>query len=108
MTVTSTPSTAPSADASSDASVVATRGSGVTLKAGDNDGTDLKGGRYRVAWIAEGCTSFDIECAPASGDVTCLDPALPSGETFVDLPAGKGFLNRVADCEYTVRFETTT
>ena len=82
------------------------RGSGVTLTADDTGAADLDGGPYRVAWVAVGCEIFQVAWVPTDGEATAIEIATMSGEAFVDLPAGPGSLDRVADCDYTVRFET--
>lgn len=105
-TVRPTSSTTPATSTpSADTSVVSERGPGVTLKAGDRGGANLEGGRYRVAWYAPACSTLEIEWGRPLGTVIAMTISLPSGEIVVDLPAGPGFLNRVADCDYTVRFE---
>jgi hypothetical protein len=81
------------------------RGSGVTLEAGDTGAADLEGGRYRVAWVTDGCEVFQVAWVPTDGEATAIETAAASGETYVDLPPGGGSLDRVADCDYTVRFE---
>jgi hypothetical protein len=84
---------------------VAERAAGVTLKPGDSGAVDAKGGRYRVAWLATGCSTLTIEWAPAGGIAIPVKVTLPAGEAFVAVPVGKGFLNRAGDCPYVVRFE---
>ena len=81
------------------------RGAGITVKPGTSGSADLDGGRYRVAWLAPACTTLTIEWVQATGGSTPIPVVLPSGETFVDLPAGTGSLDRTADCDYAVRFE---
>ena len=99
-------SPAPSTPAPSvDAAIVNPRGSGVTLKAGTSGLADLAGGKYRVAWLARSCTNLTIQWVQATGASTPIPVVLPTGETVVDLPKGTGSLDRVADCDYTVRFE---
>ena len=61
--------------------------------------------RYRVAWVTDGCEIFQVAWVPTDGEATAIETAVASGEVFVDLPAGPGSLDRVADCDYTVRFE---
>ena len=82
------------------------RTSGVTLSPGDAGAADLDGGPYRIAWVAQACSYFQIAWMPASGEARPIEVEDASGEVFVDLPAGPGSLDRAADCDYTVRFET--
>lgn len=71
------------------------------LAAGDPGLFTLTAGRYRVAWTAEGCTYLELEWAPTSGAAaTRIPTTLPAGSTVVELPAGPGYLNRTADCDY--------
>jgi hypothetical protein len=101
------PSVAPTAASQppGDPTIVQERGPGVTIKEGDSGTVDLQGGRYRIAWYAPGCTRLGLQIAAKNGDTTSVDVRLPSGEAFVDLPAGVFAVNRVGDCDYTVRFE---
>jgi hypothetical protein len=98
-------SSGPTPTASADISFVAERAAGITIKEGDKGSADLTGGKYRIGWYAPGCTMLGIQWAAANGDTTGIDVHLPSGEVVADLPAGVGILNRVGDCDYTVRFE---
>ena len=66
---------------------------------------NLDGGRYRVAWLAPSCTKLTIEWVQTTGASTPIPVVLRESETFLDLPKGVGSLDRVADCDYTVRFE---
>jgi hypothetical protein len=97
----------PSAAATSagDPTIVAERGPGIDIKTGDSGTVDLSGGHYRIAWYAPGCTMLGLQVAAKNGDTTSIDVRLPSGEAFVDLEAGVFVVNRVGDCDYTVRFE---
>jgi hypothetical protein len=88
-----------------DPTIVEERAAGVTIKEGDSGTVDLQGGRYRIAWYAKGCTRLGLQIAAKTGGTTSVDVRLPSGEAFVDLPAGIFAVNRVGDCDYTVRFE---
>lgn len=85
---------------------VEARSDGITIKTGDSGTANLTGGKYRIGWNAPGCTMLGIQVGLAAGDTIGVDVHLPSGEATLDLPAGKAVLNRVADCDYTVRFET--
>ena len=81
------------------------RTDGLTLGPGDAAVANLDGGRYRVGWVTDGCTYFQIAWAPTGIDAIPITVDQPSGEAFVELPAGPGTLDRAADCDYTVRFE---
>lgn len=61
-------------------------------------------GSYRVVWFSPACEVLGIGWVPASGASVPVPVPLPPGGVFVDLPSGKGFLNRVTGCDYTVRF----
>jgi hypothetical protein len=101
--------TAASAETSDEAGILEPQGPGVTLKSGDSTAVDANGGRYRVAWLAPGCTFLTIEWAPVSGGgVTEVATFVPTGQTFVELPAGPGYLNHVSDCPVTIRFEAAS
>lgn len=97
----------PSAAATSagDPTIVEERGPGVTIKTGDSGTVDLQGGRYRIAWYAPGCKMLGLQLAAKTGGTTSVDVRLPSGDAVLDLPAGIFVVNRVGDCDYTVRFE---
>ncbi len=84
------------------------RGPGLTIKAGDSGAADLQGGTYRIAWDASGCTMFELEWAPADGEPITIETGMLAAQQMIDLPAGPGVLNRVADCEYTIRFEAAS
>jgi len=81
------------------------RGSGVTLTADEPGAADLEGGPYRLAWVTDGCSYFQVAWLRDDGNVTPIRTDAPSGELFIDLPAGHGSLDRAADCDYTIRFE---
>ena len=85
--------------------VLEERTAGVTVRAGDPGGANLEGGRYRVAWDAQGCTVFELTWRSTRGGPARIPTVLPTGETFIELPRSTGTLDRVADCDYTVRFE---
>lgn len=99
-------SAGPTPTATANASFVEARADGITIKTGDPGTANLTGGKYRIGWNAPGCTRLGIQVVVTSGDTIGVDVHLPSGEATVDLPAGKAVLNRVADCDYTVRFES--
>ena len=98
----------PQVAASIDTSMLAPRGEGLTLKLGDNAEADLKGGRYRVAWVTTGCTDMRLTWDAGSAS-TPIPVSLPAGETVVMLPAGPGSLNRAGVCppgsDFVIRFE---
>ena len=98
-------STGPTATATADISFVEERAPGITIKEGDKGSANLTGGKYRIGWYAPGCTMLGIQWAAANGDTIGIDVQLPSGESVADLPRGVGILNRVGDCDYTIRFE---
>ena len=81
------------------------RTSGVTLTSDQTGAADLEGGPYRIAWVTEDCSYFQVAWVPDDGDATAIKTDAPSGELFIDLPAGHGSLDRAADCDYTIRFE---
>ena len=81
------------------------RTAGVTLTAGESGSIILDGGPYRVAWVTEGCSLFQVAWIEADGQATPIKVDGASGDIFVDLPAGSGSLDRAADCDYTIRFE---
>ena len=78
---------------------------GVTLDPESGYATTLTAGLYRVAWVTDGCTYFQVAWIPAGGDATPIEVDQASGEAFIELPAGPGALDRAADCDYTIRFE---
>ena len=98
-------STGPTPKPTPNPAFVEARADGITIKSGDPGTADLTGGKYRIGWNAPGCTMLGLQVALANGDTIGIDVNLPSGEATVDLPAGKAVLNRVGDCDYTVRFE---
>jgi hypothetical protein len=98
-------SVGPTPTATADISFVEERTAGITIKEGDKGSANLTGGKYRIGWYAPGCTMLGIQWAAANGDTIGIDVRLPSGESVADLPRGVGVLNRVGDCDYTVRFE---
>ncbi len=100
-----TASPSPSGTPVADPSFVEERTAGITLKEGDAGTANLAGGRYRIGWYAPGCTMLGLQIATGNGDTIGIDVRLPSGESVLDLPAGVAVLNRVGDCDYTVRFE---
>ena len=100
-----TASSGPTPTPSADITFVQERAAGITIKEGDKGSADLTGGKYRIGWYAPGCTMLGIQWAAANGDTIGIDVHLPSGEAVADLPRGVGILNRVGDCDYTVRFE---
>ena len=79
---------------------------GVTLEPESGYATTLAGGAYRVAWVTDGCTYFQVAWLQGGGDTTPIEVDQASGEVFVELPAGPGELERAADCDYTIRFES--
>ena len=101
-------SVGPTPTASADISFVEERAAGITIKEGDKGSANLAGGKYRIGWYAPGCTMLGIQWAAANGDTIGVDVRLPSGEATADLPRGVGILNRVGDCDYTIRFEEST
>lgn len=80
-----------------------------TFTPGSSGQADLAAGSYRVSWTAQGCTYLDLRWAPAAGAEVIIvragpdgSPISPAGTANVALPAGPGFLNRSADCDYVV------
>ena len=82
------------------------RTTGITVRPSDPGTVDLAGGPYRIAWVTEGCTLFQVSWMQVEGLVTRMPVFIdPSGELLIDLPTGPGSLERAADCDYTIRFE---
>ena len=99
-------SVSPAPNASDDTSFIDEHGAGMTLTSGDNGEADLVGGRYRVGWISA-CESLKTEWAPSDGTAPIAVDG-PTGETFVALQPGMGYLNPAVcapGTEYTIRFE---
>lgn len=77
----------------------------ISLHAGDSGQLELAGGRYQVTWSAAGCTYLDLRWTPATGPSTVIPAPLPAGSATVTLPAGAGYLNRSADCDYSLTLQ---
>jgi hypothetical protein len=102
-------SSAASSEPSIDVTIINPRDKGVTVKTGTTGLIPLLGGRYRVAWLAPSCSHLTIAwVVHATRASTPISVVLPSGETFIELPAGVGSLDRVADCDATVRLEAAS
>lgn len=76
--------------------------SAFSVHAGDAGQFTLAAGRYRVAWSAPACTYLDVRWSPSAGDELVIPVTLPAGDVVVTLPAGSGYLNRAADCDYSI------
>lgn len=91
-------------------SIVEPRGNGVTLAPGENGPFELRGGRYRVAWLAKGCVLLELSLAPTSGSGS-IEVPIPSGpppaegEHYLErVPAGRYYLNSASSCDTAPTF----
>jgi hypothetical protein len=85
--------------------VIATPGASATqlvFHAGDSGAVEFGGGDYIVSWEAPGCSFLTLDATVGDDIVVEVPTTLPSGEATVTILAGSGYLNRAADCEYTV------
>ncbi len=98
--------TLPNVAPQDDSGLLEARTAGITVRPSDPGTVDLAGGPYRIAWVTEGCTLFQVSWMQVDGLVTRIPVFIgPSGELLIDLPTGPGSLERAADCDYTIRLE---